>query len=89
MKNIRFRDLFWIRISLLDDPAFAAGAPWRIAPWVYDRLEAAGLVEKRVTPRGTPYAVGTDLARAYVSKLAERSARAALSKASQEEGQTR
>ena len=63
------KDVFWIRITLLDDPAFPPGAPWRMAPQVFERLEIAGLVEKRIAASGAESAVGTDLAREQIECL--------------------
>lgn len=68
----RIKDTFWIRIALLDEPGFLPGAPWRMAPQVFERLEAAGMVEKRVTASGAESAVGTDLAREHIARIRAR-----------------
>lgn len=66
------KDVFWLRITLLDDPAFPPDAPWRMAPQVFERLQGAGLVEKRVAASGAESAVGTDIAREQIAGIRER-----------------
>jgi len=66
------KDVFWLRITLLDNPAFPPGAPWRMAPQVFERLVSVGLVEKFTTPGGAECAVGTDAARRQIAGIRAR-----------------
>lgn len=66
----RFADLAWLRASLMKTPGLPDGMPWRACTSAYDRPERIGFVTRVPTRSGGASAVGTDLAREHVEKVA-------------------
>ncbi len=50
---MRFNDLLWLRLAAWQDPPFADGAPYRLAPTRFDSLQQLGLVAVSTAGKST------------------------------------